>query len=160
ERENVFLGDASGHSRSGNLVQIDVVLLRDLADEGLERRRSPSAWLISVTFEGCCWPYPAGAVSVSVSSFAGGAGAAWAGRDGPLVLAALGAPAAFAGSGAAGLAGAAAAPAPSPSMTPTTVLTCTVVPSFIFTSLSTPLAGAGISASTLSVEISNRGSSR
>ena len=42
----------------------------------------------------------------------------------------------------------------------TTVLTCTVVPSAALISLSTPEAGAGISASTLSVEISNSGSSR
>src|SRR3984957_5181120 len=45
-------------------------------------------------------------------------------------------------------------------MTPTTVLIWTVLPSAILTSLSTPLAGEGISASTLSVEISKRGSSR
>src|ERR1700748_1808763 len=44
-------------------------------------------------------------------------------------------------------------------MTPTTVLIWTVFPSAILTSVRTPLAGDGISASTLSVEISNRGSS-
>ena len=44
--------------------------------------------------------------------------------------------------------------------TPTTVLIWTVFPSAILTSVSTPLAGEGISASTLSVEISKRGSSR
>ena len=66
-----------------------------------------------------------------------------------------------AGAGAAGFAGAGAeTAAPSASITPTTVFTCTVVPSATFTSFSTPLAGAGISASTLSVEISNSGSSR
>ena len=58
-------------------------------------------------------------------------------------------------------AGAAAAGWPSASpITPTTVLIWTVFPSAILTSVSTPLAGDGISASTLSVEISNRGSSR
>src|SRR3954447_12058731 len=45
-------------------------------------------------------------------------------------------------------------------ITPTTVFTCTVVPSATFCSTSTPAAGDGISASTLSVEISKRGSSR
>src|SRR5690348_3561263 len=40
------------------------------------------------------------------------------------------------------------------------VLTCTVLPSPTMISCKTPEAGAGISASTLSVEISNRGSSR
>ena len=50
----------------------------------------------------------------------------------------------------------------SPSLTivPTTVFTCTVAPSATLISWSTPEAGAGISASTLSVEISNSGSSR
>ena len=50
-------------------------------------------------------------------------------------------------------------PSASP-ITPTTVLIWTVLPSAILTSVRTPLAGDGISASTLSVEISNRGSSR
>src|SRR5215469_8034570 len=45
-------------------------------------------------------------------------------------------------------------------MTPTTVLICTVVPSGILISERTPAAGDGISASTLSVEISKSGSSR
>src|SRR5579885_267657 len=69
-----------------------------------------------------------------------------------------------AGAGAAGaaLAGAdfTAAPSPSVAMDPTTVLTPTVVPSATLIAWSTPEAGAGISASTLSVEISKRGSSR
>src|SRR6201996_4879443 len=59
--------------------------------------------------------------------------------------------------------GAAAAAAGWPSaspITPTTVLICTVLPSAILISDSTPAAGEGISASTLSVDISNRGSSR
>src|SRR5262249_26048807 len=66
-----------------------------------------------------------------------------------------GAAGALAGDGAA-----ACAVAPAPPITATTVFTCTVVPSFTLISRSTPLAGAGISASTLSVEISNSGSSR
>ena len=45
-------------------------------------------------------------------------------------------------------------------MTATTVLICTVAPSAILISCSVPAAGDGISASTLSVEISNSGSSR
>jgi hypothetical protein len=44
--------------------------------------------------------------------------------------------------------------------TPTTVLTGTVVPGGTRISLRMPAAGEGISASTLSVEISNSGSSR
>src|SRR5205085_2190229 len=50
--------------------------------------------------------------------------------------------------------------APSAEILPTTVFTWTVVPSGTLISSSTPEAGAGISASTLSVEISNSGSSR
>jgi hypothetical protein len=42
----------------------------------------------------------------------------------------------------------------------TTLLTATVSPSWTVISVSTPAAGDGISASTLSVEISNNGSSR
>jgi hypothetical protein len=55
--------------------------------------------------------------------------------------------------------GATAAVSPSP-MTPTTVLMGTVAPGSTRISLRTPEAGAGISASTLSVEISKSGSSR
>src|SRR5579884_2276842 len=81
----------------------------------------------------------------------------------PAVAAATGAGAAagastFAG-GAAGADTGAAAPA-SPPITPTTVLICTVCPAGTLISVSTPAAGDGISASTLSVEISKRGSSR
>src|SRR5689334_3478021 len=47
-----------------------------------------------------------------------------------------------------------------PPMTATTLLTGTVSPSCALISASTPAAGEGISASTLSVEISNSGSSR
>src|ERR1700761_7748615 len=49
---------------------------------------------------------------------------------------------------------------PASSMLQTTVLIWTVVPSEILISLRVPAAGEGISASTLSVEISKRGSSR
>ena len=48
----------------------------------------------------------------------------------------------------------------SPPMTATTLLTGTVSPSLALMSVRTPAAGDGISASTLSVEISKRGSSR
>jgi hypothetical protein len=54
----------------------------------------------------------------------------------------------------------AAAASPSTAIVPTTVFTPTVVPSGTLISRSIPDAGAGISASTLSVEISKRGSSR
>jgi hypothetical protein len=79
------------------------------------------------------------------------------------------APAAAAGSAGAGFSttgvGAAAtgdgvAAAPASEMMATTLFTGTVAPSFTLISVSTPAAGAGISASTLSVEISNSGSSR
>src|ERR1039457_6466911 len=62
--------------------------------------------------------------------------------------------AAFAGAGPTGF------PAPLPPTTATTVFPPTVAPSGNLISVSTPAAGDGISASTLSVEISNRGSSR
>src|ERR1051325_2144306 len=57
-------------------------------------------------------------------------------------------------------AGASAVAAPLPSSTATTVFTSTVSPSLNLTSVNVPAAGEGISASTLSVEISNNGSSR
>src|SRR5260370_40543956 len=63
------------------------------------------------------------------------------------------------GAGWAGTVGPEAPGAPAPPMTATTVLTWTVVPSLTLISRNTPAEGAGISASTLSVEISNRGSS-
>ena len=82
------------------------------------------------------------------------AGAGWAG-------AAAGAESgAAAGFGASACAGAEAAAEPSSSITATTVLICTVWPSAALISLRTPEAGDGISASTLSVEISKSGSSR
>ena len=64
-----------------------------------------------------------------------------------------------AGTGGAGAAGATAAPA-SVSILATTVWTATVCPSVTRISARTPATGAGISASTLSVEISKIGSSR
>jgi hypothetical protein len=45
-------------------------------------------------------------------------------------------------------------------MVPTTVFTWTVAPAWTLMSCNVPETGAGISASTLSVEISNSGSSR
>src|SRR6266581_927953 len=101
----------------------------------------------------------------SPSLFKTGAGAAGAGA-GALGGSGFGAGAgaeAFGGSGLSGAEAAAgfAAVAPaSVSRTPTTVCTGTVCPSCTLISASTPADGAGISASTLSVEISNRGSSR
>src|SRR5262249_24371909 len=68
-----------------------------------------------------------------------------------------------AGAGAAPAAAGAVAPAPVSPASPNraiTVLIATVSPSFARISVSTPAAGAGISASTLSVEISSNGSSR
>src|SRR5665213_4282869 len=86
------------------------------------------------------WPSPVDA-----------AGAAWAGV-------ATGADAATGVGGAA--AGAAAGADAPPPMTATTVLTVTVAPSWTLISVSVPATGEGISASTLSVEISKMGSSR
>src|SRR5271165_3686923 len=82
-------------------------------------------------------------------------GAAGAGAAG-LAAAGAGAGAAFAGAGA----GAVAVAEPAPSITATMVWMGTVWPSAILISLRTPAEGEGISASTLSVEISKRGSSR
>src|SRR5580704_13599432 len=93
------------------------------------------------------------------ASGAGGAGALGAGA------AAAGGPGVGLGAagGGATLAAAAGADAPFPapsSIRPTTVLIDTVLPSSTSTSFKTPAAGDGISVSTLSVEISNNGSSR
>src|SRR5439155_16333823 len=92
----------------------------------------------------------------SSSCFGAADGAGWAGAS------ALGAGGVGAGATFFSAAGAAALGVPSPSLVivPTTVFTWTVVPSATLMSWSTPDAGAGISASTLSVEISNSGSSR
>ncbi len=86
----------------------------------------------------------AGVVGFGVAGIAAVAGVA-AGDD-----------AAGAGAGA----GADAAAVPAPSITATIVWIGTVCPSGTLISFSTPAEGEGISASTLSVEISNRGSSR
>src|SRR5215467_2084747 len=65
------------------------------------------------------------------------------------------------GAGVAAAAGAGApAAAPAASIVATTVLMGTVCPSLTLISFNTPAEGEGISASTLSVEISNSGSSR
>src|SRR5712692_9637398 len=89
-----------------------------------------------------------GAAGAGAAGFSGtGAGAAAAGA-----LAGAGA-AAFADTGA-------AAAEPAASMTPTIVCIGTVCPSPTLISFNTPADGDGISASTLSVEISNSGSSR
>src|SRR6202045_2253607 len=86
------------------------------------------------------------------------AAAGAAGADGGAAGAGAGAGAALAG-GAAG-ADEVAAAEPAPSITATMVWMGTVWPSAIFISLRTPAEGEGISASTLSVEISKSGSSR
>jgi len=101
---------------------------------------------------------------------AGAAGTAGAGAGRGAGAAATGAGAGFGASGAGAGAGAgagggggggAAATAPaSVSIRATTVCTATVCPSWTTISASTPAVGAGISASTLSVEISKMGSSR
>src|SRR5262249_964810 len=80
-------------------------------------------------------------------------GAATAGGGGAAAFGGGGAGAVFAGEGA-------EIAAPAASITPTTVWMGTVWPSGTLISLRTPAAGEGISASTLSVEISKRGSSR
>src|SRR5712691_2486225 len=104
-----------------------------------------------------------GAAGPAAGTGAGGAGAGFAadaaGSDaGP--AAALGWAAGEGASVFAGAGAGAAAAAPSESITPTMVWIGTVCPSPTLISFSTPAEGAGISASTLSVEISNSGSSR
>src|SRR5215475_3143782 len=104
-------------------------------------------------------------------SVVAGAAAAAAGAEaaGATVFTGAGAGAGVAvGGGVAALAGAAAgtgagaetAAEPAPSITATMVWMGTVWPSGILISLRTPAEGEGISASTLSVEISKSGSSR
>src|SRR5579862_2518358 len=103
---------------------------------------------------------PAGSAGASGAA-AGGGGAGAAGlAAGGAGAAATGAAGGGAGA-AAGLAGGlAAAAAPPSSILATTVLMPTVLPSSTRISESVPAAGEGISVSTLSVEISNSGSSR
>src|SRR5262252_1489493 len=99
----------------------------------------------------------AGAVAAAATGGAGaGAGAGLAAAAGR----GAGAGAVFAGAGAGAWAGAGALAAPVPSITATIVWIGTVWPSGILISFRTPAEGEGISASTLSVEISKRGSSR
>lgn len=109
-------------------------------------------------------------VCAGADALTGGGGVAGAGSD----LAAVGAgTGSFAFSGAVATAsclasflastvdaGVDAAAFPFSAITATTVLISTVAPSAILISVRTPAAGEGISASTLSVEISNKGSSR
>src|SRR5208283_2273447 len=98
---------------------------------------------------------------------AGAEGTAAGAGGGATGLLATGAGAGAAGAGfaagavAAGVgAGADVAAGPAPSITATIVWMGTVCPSGTLISFSTPAEGEGISASTLSVEISNSGSSR
>src|SRR6267143_1630328 len=102
-----------------------------------------------------CTPPP----SPSLRFTAGAAGAVGTAALGGSGLGAGGA-VAFGCSGLAEAAGADATAPFSVSRTATSVCTGTVCPSCTLISASTPAAGAGISASTLSVEISNSGSSR
>src|SRR5215467_11167837 len=110
-------------------------------------------------------PVEAGAAAVAeFEATATGAAGLWTCAGAGAGTAATGA---FAGAGAWDLAGAGAgtgaataAPEPAASITPTTVWIGTVWPSPTLISFSTPAEGDGISASTLSVEISNSGSSR
>src|SRR6266853_2968336 len=96
----------------------------------------------------------AGGAGVGLGSAFGGGGGAGAGADAV-------APEAAGACWAAAEGAAADVTAPAPvSSTATSVCTGTVWPSCTFISANTPAAGAGISASTLSVEISNSGSSR
>src|SRR5215475_14704309 len=98
-------------------------------------------------------------VAGAEAATAGAAGFAGAAGAGAGVGAEAGA-AAFAGAAAGPGAGAEAAAEPAPSITATMVWMGTVCPSAILISLRTPAEGEGISASTLSVEISKSGSSR
>ena len=110
------------------------------------------------------WPLPPAtarwAAGTAAAGVADGGGAEPAGfaASGLAVLGAAFGASPFAGEGAGD--GAAAALAPAASITATTVCTGTVWPSLTLISFSTPAVGAGISASTLSVEISKSGSSR
>ena len=119
----------------------------------------PRTWLKSMLFSRAILRTsgdsgPAASSGVGAGSAATGAGAAGGGGGG---AAEAGAGAGGAGAAAAG----AAAGAPAPSLIlPTTVLMPTVVPSCTRISPSVPATGDGISVSTLSVEISNSGSSR
>jgi hypothetical protein len=105
---------------------------------------APSAWEDGEGLAAGGADAATGTAAGGAAATAGAGGAAGAGGEG----------------GAAAGAGAAATASPSAPITPTTVLMGTVAPACTRISLKTPAAGAGISASTLSVEISKRGSSR
>src|SRR5881396_2197784 len=126
-----------------------------LRTSGVERRRNRSS-AVSVPSP----PFPTGAGEGG----RGRAGAVVGGGETAVPPGAAGARWAAATGGAAGAAAVAGAPATaaalSVSITATSVCTGTVWPSWTLISASTPAVGAGISASTLSVEISNSGSSR
>ena len=100
---------------------------------------------------GAGWVCSAGGASPSIRYSTGGGAAAGA---------AAGTFAARSGGSGAAAAGAGAVASFSAAITPTTLFTATVVPGATRISFRTPAAGDGISASTLSVDISNSGSSR
>src|SRR3954452_17491931 len=148
-----------------------------LRTTGVDFRRSRSSTLSGAPFPPVASPTErasaAGEAAATTAGLAGkgtlGAGAPRVGVEGAGASGAAGAPAGVAGlggTGAAGLgaagafAGRVAAALESVSMRATTVCTATVCPSCTRISASTPAFGAGISASTLSVEISKMGSSR
>src|SRR5689334_14830907 len=135
---------------------------------GVERRRSRSS-AVSLPLPAIASPVRGAPASAAARAGAGaGAGEGAAGRGGAAAAGADGGGAggalgdgARSGAGAFGAPAAGAAPAPtSVSILATTVWTATVCPSVTRISASTPAAGEGISASTLSVEISKIGSSR
>src|SRR5216110_2930592 len=100
-----------------------------------------------------CTPPPSPLLAGAGGSGLGAGGSGFGARGG-------GAGAGAATFGGSGFVGAGAAAPFSVSRIATSVWTGTVCPSCTLISANTPAAGAGISASTLSVEISNRGSSR
>src|SRR5215475_3252781 len=102
---------------------------------------------------------PSDAAGADATEAAGGGAEGRAAGAGGVGAADLGAGASALGAAAGAGAGALAAE-PAASITPTTVWIGTVCPSLTLISFSTPADGDGISASTLSVEISKSGSSR
>ena len=158
--QDVVLGDAAGEPGAGDGADIEIVLRGDLPHQ----RRGPAPQPLFERF--------------SASVVAGGIGGLTGRRglgDGRRVASGglrwgcgLRAGRRLRGGGEAGAAawgtgveaGADAAALASVSIRATTVCTATVSPSFTRISASTPAVGDGISASTLSVEISKMGSSR
>src|SRR5437899_4139345 len=116
--------------------------MRRTSGEECTRAASRAALTAGATAAGC------GAGGGTICGFGAGAAATATGTG------------AVAGAALAGGGAGAAAAAPAASITATTVLMGTVWPSVTLISFSTPADGDGISASTLSVEISNSGSSR